>query len=44
MSINIDSVHASMLKELCKKYRLKEKDLIQEYISDDYNNNFKKKR
>lgn len=33
-----------MLKELCKKYRLKEKDLIQEYISDDYNNNFKKKR
>jgi len=44
MNLNLDSVTISMLKELCKKYRMKEKDLIQEYISDDYNNNFKKKR
>ena len=44
MKVEIDDVHASMLKELCKKYRLKDKDLVEEYIRDNYNNVFKRRR
>ena len=40
----IDSVHETMLKELSKKYRMTQQDLVEEYIRDNYNNVFKRKR
>ena len=40
----IDSVHETMLKELSKKYRMTQQDLVEEYIRDNYNNVFKRRR
>jgi len=40
----IDSVHETMLKELSKKYRMTQQDLVEEYIRDNYNTVFKRKR
>ena len=42
--VQIDSVHEAMLKELSKKHRITQKDLVEEYIRVDYNIVFKKKR
>mgnify|MGYP004367961195 CR=1 FL=1 len=33
-----------MLKELSKKYRMTQQDLVEEYIRDNYNNVFKRRR
>ena len=40
----IDSVHEAMLKELAKKIRATQQDLVEEYIRVNYNIVFKKKR
>ena len=42
--VQIDSVHETMLKELSKKYRMTHQDLVEEYIRDNYNNVFKRRR
>ena len=40
----IDSVHEATLKELAKKFRATQQDLVEEYIRGNYNIVFKKKR
>ena len=40
----IDSVHETMLKELAKKIRVTQQDLVEEYIRVNYNIVFKKMR
>ena len=42
--VQIDSVHETMLKELAKKFRITQQDLVEEYIRVNYNIVFKKKR
>ena len=39
-----DSVHEKMLKELSKKFRITQQELVEEYIRVNYNIVFKKKR
>ena len=41
--VQIDSVHEAMLKELSKKLRITQQDLVEEYIRVNYNIVFKKK-
>ena len=40
----IDSVHETMLKELAKKFRANQQDLVEGCIRVNYNIVFKKKR
>ena len=40
----IDSAHETMLKELAKKFRATQQDLVEEHIRVNYNIAFKKKR
>ena len=42
--VQTDSVHEAMLKELSKKLRITQQDLVEEYIRVNYNIVFKKKR
>ena len=39
----IDSVHETMLKELSRKFRITQQDLVEECIRVNYNIVFKKK-
>ena len=39
----IDSVHETMLKELSKKYRMTQQDLVEELIQETYANKTKRK-
>ena len=40
----VDSVHEAMLKELAKKFRTTQQDLMEAYICVNYDIVFKKKR
>ena len=42
--VQIDSVHEATLKELSKKLRITQQDLVEEYIRVNYNIVLKKKR
>ena len=44
IKVLICSVHETMLKELAKKFRATQQDLMEEYIRVNYNIVFKKKR
>ena len=44
MNIKIDKVHAEMLKEILRKWRMKDTDFVEEHIQEVYSNLFGKKK
>ena len=42
--VKISDVHKQMLKEICKKYRMKEDEFFEEYIQETYANSFGKRK
>ena len=42
--IRISDVHKSMLKELCKKFNMKEQEMVEEQIQESYNTIFARRK